>query len=191
MGNVVVTEFVSLDGVFEDPGGSERTEHAGWSFNFDRGEDGNRFKLDELMAADAQLLGRVTYEGFAQAWPGREDEVGFAKKFNSMPKYVVSTTLQDPAWENSTVIKGNVAEEVSRLKEQYDGDILISGSGQLVRTLMEHGLIDEYRLMVFPVVLGSGKRLFDGANKTSLKLTDTQQVGSDGVTILTYTPAEK
>jgi dihydrofolate reductase len=191
MGQVVVTEFVSLDGVFEDPGGSEGTEHAGWSFKFDRGEDGNRFKLDELMAADAQLLGRVTYEGFAKAWPEREDEVGFAKKFNSMPKYVVSTTLEDPEWENSTVIKGNVADEVSRLKEQYDGDILISGSGQVVRTLMEHGLIDEYRLMVFPVVLGSGKRLFDGATTTSLKLADTKPVGPDGVTVLTYVPTEK
>jgi dihydrofolate reductase len=191
MGKVVVTEFVSLDGVFEDPGGSEGTEHAGWSFKFDRGEDGNRFKLDELMAADAQLLGRVTYEGFAEAWPSREDDVGFAKKFNSMPKYVVSTTLEDPKWENSTVIKGNVAEEVFRLKERYDGDILISGSGQLVRTLMAHGLVDELRLMVFPVVLGSGKRLFDGATTTSLKLTDTKPVGPDGVTILTYAPTGK
>ena len=191
MGKVVVTEFVSLDGVFEDPGGSEGTEHAGWSFKFDRGEDGNRFKLDELMAADAQLLGRVTYEGFAKAWPEREDEVGFAKKFNSMPKYVVSTTLEDPEWENSTVIKGNVPDEVSQLKEQYDGDILISGSGQLVRSLMKDGLIDEYHLMVFPVVLGSGKRVFDGATTTSLKLTNTQQVGPDGVTVLTYVPLEK
>jgi dihydrofolate reductase len=191
MGKVVVTEFVSLDGVFEDPGGSEGTEHAGWSFKFDRGEDGNRFKLDELMAADAQLLGRVTFEGFAEAWPGREDDVGFAKKFNSMPKYVVSTTLEDPEWENSTVIKDNVPDEVSRLKEQYDGDILISGSGQLVRALMENGLIDEYHLMVFPVVLGSGKRLFDGATTTSLKLTDSNPVGPDGVTVLTYVPAEK
>jgi dihydrofolate reductase len=141
------------------------------------------------MAADAQLLGRVTYEGFAQAWPGREDEVGFAKKMNSMPKYVVSTTLENPEWNNSTVIKDNVAEEVSKLKEQYDGDILISGSGQLVRTLMEHGLVDEYRLMVFPVVLGRGKRLFEGTNRTTLQLTDSKQVGSDGVTILTYAPA--
>jgi dihydrofolate reductase len=189
MGKVVVTEFVSLDGVFEDPGGAEDFEHGGWTFEFDRGDDGNKFKLDELMAADAQLLGRVTYEGFAQAWPGREDEVGFAKKMNSMPKYVVSTTLENPEWNNSTVIKDNVAEEVSKLKEQYDGDILIAGSGQLVRTLMEHGLVDEYRLMVFPVVLGRGKRLFEGTNRTTLQLTDSKQVGSDGVTILTYAPA--
>jgi dihydrofolate reductase len=188
VGKVVITEFVSLDGVFEDPGGSEGTEIAAWSFQFDRGDDGNRFKLDELMAADVQLLGRVTYEGFAAAWPSRKDDMGFAERENAMPKYVVSTTLKDPEWNNTSVIGGDVAEEVSKLKDRYKGDILIAGSGQLVRTLMEYGLIDEYRLMVFPVVLGRGRRLFDGAGQTRLRLTDSKQVGPDGVTILTYVP---
>jgi dihydrofolate reductase len=143
------------------------------------------------MAADAQLLGRVTYEEFAAAWPEREDEAGFAEKFNTMPKYVVSTTLEDPEWENSTVIKGELAEEVGKLKAQYDGDILIAGSATLVQSLLEENLVDELRLMVFPVVLGSGKRLFgDSTDAKTLQLTDTQQVGSDGVVILTYERAD-
>jgi dihydrofolate reductase len=186
MGKLVVTEFVSLDGVFEDPGGAEGFEHGGWSFEFDRGEDGDKFKLDELLASDAQLLGRVTYEGFAKAWPSITDGVGFAEKMNSMPKYVVSTTLTDPEWTNSSVITGDVGAEVARLKERYRGDILVAGSGQLVRTLLGEGLVDELRLMVFPVILGSGKRLLDGAAKATLRLADARQVGSDGVTILTY-----
>jgi dihydrofolate reductase len=190
MGKVVVTEFISLDGVFEDPGGGEDFEHGGWTFKFDRGEDGDKFKFDELMAADAQLLGRVTYEGFAAAWPSMSDDVGFADKMNAMPKYVVSRTLEQADWNNSTVIRDDVPGEVARLKDEVDGDIVVAGSGQLVRTLMEHGLIDEYRLMVFPVVLGKGKRLFgDGTNHTTLRLTDSTQVGSDGVMILTYAPA--
>jgi len=189
MGKLVVTEFVSVDGVFEDPGGSERTKHAGWTFKFNRGDDGDRFKLDELMAAGAQLLGRVTYQGFAQAWPSMKDDAGFADRMNSMPKYVVSTTVENPQWNNSTVIKGNVAEEVSALKGRYAGDILVAGSGTLVRSLMEHDLVDEYRLMVFPVVLGSGRRLFtEGTPTATLQLTGSQQVGTDGITILTYTP---
>jgi dihydrofolate reductase len=187
VGKVVVTEFVSLDGVMEDPGGSEDFEHGGWSFKFDRGPEGDKFKLDETMASDALLLGRVTYEGFAEAWPSREGE--FADKFNSMHKYVVSTTLQEPDWNNSTVIKGDIAGEVSKLKQEQGGDILVSGSAQLVQTLMEHDLVDEYRLMVFPVVLGSGKRLFgDGSATTTLKLVETKTVGA-GVLILTYEPA--
>jgi dihydrofolate reductase len=191
VGRIVATEFVSMDGVVEDPGGSENFEHSGWSFKFDRGADGNQFKVDELRASDALLLGRITYEGFAEAWPSREDdEAGFAQKMNAMPKYVVSTTLGDPEWNNSTVIKENVPEEVSKLKDRYEGDIVIHGSGRLVRSLMEHGLVEELRLMVFPVVLGKGKRLFDGAPTTSFKLTDSKQVGSDGVTILTFAPIE-
>jgi dihydrofolate reductase len=186
MGKLVVTEFVSLDGVFEDPGGAEGFEHGGWSFEFDRGEDGDKFKLDELLASDAQLLGRVTYEGFAKAWPSITDEAGFAEKVNSMPKYVVSTTLTDPEWSNSRVITGDVGAEVARLKERYSGDILVAGSGQLVRMLLGEGLVDELRRMVFPVILGSGKRLLDGAGKATLRLADARQVGSDGVTILTY-----
>ncbi len=191
MGKLAVTEFVSLDGVFEDPGGSEGTPHAGWTFTFDRGEDGEKFKLDEVVAADAQLLGRVTYEGFAAAWPNYSDEVGFAAKMNSMPKYVVSSSLASANWENSTVIRDNVADEVRALKAKYDGDILVAGSGTLVQFLFAEGLVDELRLMVFPIVLGSGRRLLpEGTAKTRLRLVGSQQVGSDGVTVLTYAPAE-
>jgi dihydrofolate reductase len=189
MGKLVVTEFVSLDGVFEAPGGGEEFEHAGWTFRFDRGEDGTRFKLDELKAADAQLLGRVTYEGFARAWPTIDDDVGFAEKMNAMPKYVVSTTIQRAEWNNSFVIDADVAAEVAKLKDRYTGDILVAGSGTLVRSLMRDGLVDELRLMVFPVVLGSGRRLFaESTPTTRLALTDTVRVGPDGITVLTYVP---
>lgn len=190
MGKVVVTEFLSLDGVFQAPGGGEEFEHAGWTFTFGRGQDGDRFKLDELMAADAQLLGRITYDGFAKAWPSMTDEVGFAEKMNTMPKYVVSSTLTDPGWANTTVLGGDLADDVRSLKDRYVGEILVAGSAQLVRGLMDHSLVDELRLMVFPIVLGSGKRLFaEGTATTRLTLADCQRVGSDGVTILTYTPA--
>ncbi len=139
------------------------------------------------MAADALLLGRVTYQGFATAWPSRTGE--FADKFNTMPKYVVSTTLGELEWNNSRLIKSDIAEEVSRLKQQPGGDIVVHGSAQLVDTLMEHDLVDEYRLMVFPVILGSGKRLFrDGADRSALRLVEAKPVGSDGVLILTYRP---
>ena len=190
MGNVVVTEFVTLDGVIEAPGGGEEFEHAAWSFDFDRGDDGDRFKFDELMASEAQLLGRVTYEGFAKAWPAMTDDAGFAEKMNAMPKYVVSTTLSDAdaEWNNSTVIRDNVADQVSRIKRETDGDILVAGSAQLVKTLNEHDLVDEYRLMVFPVVLGSGKRLFDGGTRRTLRLVDSKPVGPDGIFVLTYEP---
>jgi dihydrofolate reductase len=190
MGKIVVTEFISMDGVIEDPGGSEDYEHSGWSFQIDRGEEGNQFKLDETMATDALLLGRVTFEGFADAWPSRDGE--FADKFNSMPKFVVSTTLDKPEWNNSTVISGDVAREVGKLKEQFANDVAVHGSAQLVNTLKEHDLVDEYRLMVFPVVLGKGKRLFsDGGGLTPLKLSEAKQVGADGVIILTYQRAPK
>jgi dihydrofolate reductase len=189
MGRIVVTEFISLDGVVEAPGGGEDFKHGGWSFEIDRGEEGDRFKLDETLAADALLLGRVTYEGFAAAWPSRDDE--FADKFNSMPKYVVSSTLAEPEWNNSTVLDGDVVEEVSKLRERQDGDIVVHGSPQLVQTLVDHDLVDELRLMVFPVVLGSGKRLFgETGDKKSLRLADSKMVG-DGVAILTYQPATK
>jgi dihydrofolate reductase len=185
---LVVTEFVTLDGVMEDPGGAEGFDRGGWAFQFDRGPEGDKFKLDETLGADAMLLGRRTYEGFAAAWPGRTDEVGFADKMNSMPKYVVSTTLDKAEWNNSTVIKGDIAEEVRRLKEQPGGDILVAGSAQLVQTLIEHDLVDEYRLMVFPVVLGSGKRLFGDTNAaTALKVVETTP--SAEVVILTLEPA--
>ncbi len=191
MGKVVVTEFVSLDGVMEDPGGAESFEHGGWTFKFEQGPEGVQFKLDETLAADALLLGRVTYEGFAAAWPSMAgDEAGFADKMNGMPKYVMSTTLDKAEWNNSTVIRGNVADEVSGLKQRLGGDILVAGSRKLIQTLMEHDLVDEYRLMVFPIVLGSGKRLFEeGSKTTTLRLVGTKPVGPDGVVILTYEPA--
>jgi dihydrofolate reductase len=189
MGRIVVTEFVSLDGVMEDPGGAEDFQHGGWSFEFSRGEEGDKFKLDEAFESEALLLGRVTYEGFAAAWPSREGE--FADKFNTMPKYVVSSTLEEPEWNNTTVLGGDVVEEVSKLKQAVDGDIVVHGSARLVQTLVEHDLVDELRLMVFPVVLGSGKRLFgDTSDKKPLGLADSKMVG-DGVAILTYQPAAK
>jgi len=165
MGKLVVTEFITLDGVIEAPGGGEAFEKGGWAFKFNRGDDGNKFKVDELMAADAQLLGRVTYAGFAKAWPTMNADE-FGQKMNSMPKYVVSTTLRDAdaTLTNSTVIRNDVPGQVARLKREVAGDILVAGSAQLARSLTEHGLVDEYRLMVFPIVLGSGKRLFgDGS----------------------------
>jgi dihydrofolate reductase len=184
VGKIVVTEFVSLDGVIEDPGGSEDFKYGGWSFEYKRGPDGDQFKLDETLASDALLLGRVTYEGFASAWPARDGE--FADKFNNMPKYVVSSTLAHPEWNNSTVISGELQEAVSDLKNSIDGNIVVHGSGQLVRDLLEHELVDELRLMVFPVVLGSGKRLFgETSDKQSLKLRESRTVG-DGVVILIY-----
>ena len=193
MSRVVVTEFVSLDGVMEDPGGSEKSRHGAWTFKFNRGPEGDKFKLDELMASDALLLGRVTYEGFAASWPGRTDERGrvFADKMNSMRKYVVSKTLKDgnATWNNSTVIRGDVATEVGRLKTHSGGDLLVAGSAQLVQALTENHLVDEYRLMVFPIILGSGKRLFAQTHDAStLNLTSSQTAG-DGVLLLTYKPA--
>jgi len=189
VGRIVVTEFVSLDGVMEDPGGAEGYEHGGWSFQVSRGDEGDKFKLDELVDAEAQLLGRVTYEGFAKAWPSITDEAGFAEKMNSMPKYVVSSTLTNPEWQNTTVLSGDVPEEVSKLKQEVDGNILVAGSAQLVQALIEHDLVDELRLMVYPVVLGSGKRLFGKtSDKKALRLADSKVVG-DGVQILVYESA--
>jgi dihydrofolate reductase len=184
MSRIVVSEFVSLDGVMEDPGGSEDFERGGWVFEISQGEEGGKFKLDETMGCDALLLGRKTYDGFAEAWPEREGE--FADRFNSMPKYVVSSTLENPGWNNSTVLAGDVVEEVSRLRAASGGDIVVHGSARLVQTLIENDLVDEIRLMVFPVVLGAGKRLFgDGSDKLRLRLASSKTVG-DGITILTY-----
>jgi dihydrofolate reductase len=188
MGKVVVTEFITLDGVIEDPGGSEATEHGGWAFKFDSGEDGDRFKLDELMASDAQLLGRVTYEGFAEAWPKMRHDP-FGARMNSMPKYVVSSKLTDEAadWENSTVLRGDWAEQVRRLKDEIAGDILVAGSARLVQGLTDAGLVDELRLILYPVILGGGKRLLEGPlAHTRLRLVDQAVVGPDRVTILTF-----
>ncbi len=189
MRKVIASEFVSLDGVMEDPS---------WTFQFSS-EEQEKFKFDELAASDALLLGRVTYEGFAAAWPNMMDQYRgprraalgeYADMMNSYPKYVVSTTLEEPLeWNNSSLIKENVTEEVSRLKQQPGKDILIFGSADLVNTLMRHDLIDEYRLMVFPVVVGSGKRLFgDGIDTKVLRLVETKTFGS-GVVILSYQPA--
>lgn len=183
MARIVITEFVSLDGVMEDPGGAEDYEHGGWTFEFDRGADGDKFKADETMTAAALLLGRRTYEGFAAAWPTMQGE--FADKFNQMPKYVVSSTLTDPQWNNSTVLAGDVAQEVASLKHAVDGDIVVHGSAQLAQALIEHDLVDELRLMVFPVLLGGGKRLFAATEKKELKLSDAKTVG-EGIAALVY-----
>jgi dihydrofolate reductase len=187
MGNVVVSQFVSVDGVIEDPGGSEGWDRGGWAFEFERGPEGDQFKLDEVMQAEALLLGRVTYEGFAEAWPSRTGD--FADKFNGMAKYVVSSTLKDPDWNNSTVIAPeDIAGEVEKVKQGTEGDVLVSGSAQLVGALREHGLVDEYRLMVFPVVLGGGKRLFpESGDSTPMRLVDSKPAGE--TLILTYRPA--
>jgi dihydrofolate reductase len=189
MGRIVVTEYVSLDGVMEAPGGGEDYEHAGWTFEIERGDEGDTFKLDETRGSAALLLGRVTYQGFAAAWPSMQGE--FADKFNSMPKYVVSATLREAGWNNSRVLNGDVVAEVSKLKADVDGDIVVHGSARLAQTLLANDLVDELRLMVFPVLLGSGKRLFaDATDKKRLKLVESKTVG-DGVTILVYKRADQ
>ena len=189
MGKLAVTEFVSVDGVFEDPGGAENYEHGGWTFEYDRGEDGNQFKLDELTEAKVHLLGRVTYEGFAAAWPSRDGP--FADKLNNDPKVVVSSTLTNPEWQHTTVLTGDVVGEVSKLKEQTDGVVLVAGSGTLVGTLLAAGLVDELRLMVFPTILGRGRRLFpDGIDRLKLTLAESRAVGPDGVQIQIYRRSE-
>ncbi len=189
MGKVVVSEFISVDGVIEDPGGSEGTAQGGWSFRHPA-PGSEPFKLDELKAGDLMLLGRSTYETFAAAWPAREETSGeFGSLMNSMPKVVVSTTLTEATWRNSTIMSGDVPAQVAKLKEQHDGDILVYGSAMLIDTLRQHGLIDEYRLMIHPVVVGSGKRLFkDGSVPADLELVESRPVGPD-VIVLTYRPA--
>jgi dihydrofolate reductase len=189
MGKLVVSEFMSVDGVIEDPGGSEGTAEGGWSFRHPA-PGSEAYKLDELQAGDVLLLGRVTYDGFAAAWPAMEETSGdFGPRMNSMPKVVVSTTLTDTTWRNSTIVTGDVPGQIAKLKEQYDGDILVYGSATLVDTLREHGLVDEYRLMIHPVLIGAGKRLFrDGSVPADLELVETLAVGPD-VIVLTYRPA--
>ena len=188
MAKIVVSQFVSVDGVIEDPGGSESWDRGGWAFKFDRGPEGDKFKFDELMASDALLLGRVTYAGFAEAWPSRTDE--FADKFNGMRKYVVSGSMDDAEWTNSVIVRpDDVVDTVTKLRQEPGGDVLVNGSATLLRTLVEHDLVDELRLMVFPVVLGDGKRLFGAtSDKKPLRLTDSRTVG-DGVSILVFEPA--
>jgi dihydrofolate reductase len=186
MGRIVVSQFITVDGVIEDPGGAEGFERGGWAFRFERGDEGDRFKFDEVMASDALLLGRRTYEGFAEAWPSRTGE--FADKFNSMPKYVVSEALNDPEWANSTVVGGDVASAVATVKERHERDILVNGSAQLTRALLAEGAVDELRLMVFPTVLGAGKRLFGQAEpQVLLRLTESRRAGE--TLILRFVPA--
>jgi dihydrofolate reductase len=187
MGRIVVTEFVSLDGVMQDPGGAEDFKYGGWSFEFSRGEEGDKFKYDEVLDSEALLLGRVTYDGFADAWPERDGD--FADRFNNMPKYVVGTKADASRWINTTVLDGDPVDAVRRVRDEHGGNLYIHGSGQLVQTLFEHDLVDQLNLMVFPVVLGTGKRIFgETSAKKKLRLVDSKVVG-DGVAILIYEAA--
>jgi dihydrofolate reductase len=184
MGKLVVTEFVSLDGVMQAPGG-EDFKYPGWTFDFDRGEDGNDFKLRETLESDALLVGRITYESFAGAWPTREGP--FADKFNTMPKYVVSSSLENPEWNNTTVLEGDAVEAAAKLKEEVDGIVQVPGSLRLVQALIEADIVDELHLMIFPVVLGTGRRLFgETSEKSDWRLTEARPVGPDGVLVLVY-----
>jgi dihydrofolate reductase len=186
MGKLVVSEFITLDGVASDPGGAEGRQGGGWAFKFSRGDVGDKFKYDELMASDALLLGRVTYEGFAQAWPSRSGDE-FSDKFNSMAKYVVSTTLKDPTWKNTIVIGGDVKAAITKLKKEIKGDILINGSIQLVGTLLDLDLVDEYRLMVYPTVVGAGQKLFgETSGPFGFQLSEPKVAGD--TVILTFVP---
>ena len=187
MGRIVVTEFVSLDGVMQDPGGAEDFKYGGWSFEFSRGEEGDKFKYDEVLDSDALLLGRVTYDGFADAWPQREGD--FADRFNNLPKYVVGSKADASRWTNTTVLDSDPIEAVRRVRDEHSGNIYVHGSRQLAQTLFEHDLVDQLNLMVFPVVLGSGDRIFgETSDKKKLRLVDSKVVG-DGVAILIYEPA--
>jgi dihydrofolate reductase len=187
VGKVVVTEFISLDGVIEAPGDPTEYERGGWATG--GGQKGMQFKFDELIASDVQLLGRITYEGFAKAWPTMEGTGEFGEKMNDMPKFVVSTKLRDPQWNNTTVLDGDLGADVDELTKQFKGDILVAGSGKLVQSLLELDLVDELRLMVFPIVLGKGKRLFgETSEKKQLALVDSKTLDG-GVIILTYARA--
>ena len=186
MGKIVVSENVTLDGVIEDPAGDEGFRHGGWVGLISNNPQLGKLALDEALSQKAFLLGRRTYEWLAARWPSRSGEL--ADRLNSLPKYVVSSTLEDPAWNNSTVLKGDVLAEVPALKQEIDGDIVVPGSFQLVRTLMEHDLVDELRLKIFPVVLGAGERLFgETSDKKPMRLLSTQAIG-DGIAYLTYQP---
>jgi dihydrofolate reductase len=183
MGTIVVTTFSSLDGVVEAPGG-EDFKYANWSFEFDRGEDGEKFKEDEAFGAEALLIGRKTYEGFSAAWPNYQGEL--ADKYNSMPKYVVSSTLKDPSWNNTHVLSGDVREEVTKLKQEVPGEIQVPGSIRLAQELIAADLVDELHLMTFPVILGTGRKLFaETPDKTTWRLTNAQTVG-EGILITTF-----
>jgi len=184
-GRLVVTEYVSLDGVIEDPVGMEGTGLGDWTGPFERGPEGDKFKHEELFASDALLLGRRTYEGFAAVWPTVKDETGFAERINSLPKFVASKTIRKADWNNSSVLEGDLADEVRSLKDGSAGDILVYGSAAVVHALMPHGLVDEFRLMVYPTILGRGKRLFPDGVKAALRLVECKQLGS-GIVLLRY-----
>lgn len=187
MRKLVVSEFITLDNVMEDPGGAEKFERGGWAFQFDRGPEGDKFKSDELFDSDAMLLGRVTYQEFEKAWPSMTGE--FADKMNNMPKYLVTSSLSVAGWNNTTIIKENITEEIRKLKDQPGKNILVAGSRLLVQKLMEYDLVDELRLMIFPIILGKGKRLFDATTvKHSLKMMEVQPVGNAGVITMIYRP---
>lgn len=188
MRRIVVTEFISLDGVVEDPGGAEGYRHGGWTFKFN-GPEGMKYKVEETFQHDAMLLGRVTYEGFAAAWP-TIDAGEFSEKMNGMRKYVFSSTITDPTWNNTAVLSGDLVSEITTIRNEPGGNILVNGSAQLVQALAEHNLVDEYRLMVYPVILGAGKRLFgDKSAASTLRLAEVRPVGPDGVMVMTYHPA--
>lgn len=188
MRKLIVSEFVSIDGVMEAPGGEPGHPHSGWVIDF-MGDEQLRYKLNETLQAQSLLIGRVTYESFAGAWPKRKGE--FADKMNAMRKYVASRTLTNPDWNNTTVIGGNVVSEVAKLKQDNGGPILVGGSRMLVHTLLGEDLVDELRVMIFPVILGSGRRLFpESPRKIVLSLADTQKFAS-GVVVNTYHPAAR
>jgi dihydrofolate reductase len=187
MGRLIVTEFITLDGVIEAPGGGENFIHAGWTFRIKRGPEGDEFKLNETRNSDALLFGRVTYEGMAAAWPGRTGE--FADLFNGLPKFVASNTLTEATWSNTEVLRGDLETEIKKLKNRFERDIVVHGSARLVQALLRLDLIDELRLMLFPIVLGAGKRLFGEAGAIKpFRLASTSTVG-EGIAILTYTPS--
>ncbi|EQA35786.1 riboflavin biosynthesis protein RibD C-terminal domain protein [Leptospira inadai serovar Lyme str. 10] len=188
MRRIIVSEFLTLDGVMEDPGGAEKSKYGGWSHRFFNEEFGN-YKFDELFSCDALLLGRLTYQGFAAAWPSMTDERGFSERMNGIPKFVVSTTLTNADWNNSTLIKENVVASVRKLKEQPGKDILVTGSGVLARTLLQNDLIDELRLMIHPILVGGGRKLFDEAPRRALELVESRKLET-GVGILTYRPVK-
>ena len=188
MRKLVVSMYVSLDGVIEDPVGMEGSGLGDWTGPFTRGPEGDKFKFDELFAADAVLLGRVTYGSFAAVWPTVKDEAGFADRINALPKYVPSRTLGEADWNNTTIWRGDLAEEVTKLKQGEGGDILVYGGAALVHALAEHDLVDEFRLMVYPTVLGRGKRLFADGTKIGLALAESKVLGS-GIVLLRYTRA--
>lgn len=184
MGKIIITEFVSLDGVMEGPGGDDGFARGAWTFEFDRGEKADQFKNTETMDAEALLLGRKTYVGFSQAWPKMDDE--FAKRFNTMPKYVVSSTLSDLSWGPTTVIAGKVEAELAKVKEELDGDLIVHGSRQLAQSLIAADLADQLNLMVFPVILGTGEKLFAEADESKKWTLASSDVSGDGIALMIY-----